>query len=85
MKKKVRWTFYNFHHQRIASESPIIQYYYSKKIQSKFDDARNSIIEALKEEGFGILTEIDVKKALKEKLDVDFRPYRRLEQGDHRP
>jgi uncharacterized protein (DUF302 family) len=40
-----------------------------------FDDAKAKITEALKEEGFGILTEIDVKATLKTKLDLDFRPY----------
>jgi uncharacterized protein (DUF302 family) len=40
-----------------------------------FDDARARITDALKEEGFGILTEIDVKATLKAKLDLDFRRY----------
>ncbi len=53
-------------------------YYYSKTIHSGFDEAVSRITRALKEEGFGILTEIDVKGALKEKLDVDFRNYRIL-------
>ena len=41
----------------------------------KLDDARTRITEALKKEGFGVLTEIDVKATLKKKIDVDFRPY----------
>lgn len=41
----------------------------------KLDEARERIIEALKQEGFGVLTEIDVRATLKKKLDVDFRPY----------
>lgn len=53
-------------------------YYYSKTVQSGFDEAVSRITQALKEEGFGILTDIDVKSTLKKKLDVDFRNYRIL-------
>jgi len=54
------------------------KYSYSKQISIPFDEAVNKTITALKEEGFGILTDIDVKKILKEKLDVDFKQYRIL-------
>ena len=40
-----------------------------------FDEARTRIVDALKKEGFGVLTEIDVKSTLKAKLDRDFRRY----------
>lgn len=40
-----------------------------------FDEARTRTVEALKNEGFGVLTEIDVKSTLKAKLDRDFRRY----------
>ncbi len=53
-------------------------YYYSKMVRSGFDEAVSRITLALKEEGFGILTEIDVKDTLKKKLDVEFRKYRIL-------
>jgi len=47
-------------------------------LDTDMEGALEQITGALKEEGFGILTEIDVKKTLKAKLDVDFRPYRIL-------
>jgi uncharacterized protein (DUF302 family) len=53
-------------------------YGFSVKFKGSFDAALNNVTEALKQEGFGILTDIDVKKTLKEKLDKDMRPYRIL-------
>ena len=53
-------------------------YHNSKKVSSSFDEAILQVTEELKKEGFGILTEIDVKETLKKKLDVDFRKYRIL-------
>lgn len=47
-------------------------------LDTDMESALEQIAEALKVEGFGIMTEIDVKKTLKVKLDVDFRPYRIL-------
>lgn len=43
-----------------------------------YETALKRVTEALKTEGFGVLTEIDVKETLKKKLDVDFRPYKIL-------
>jgi len=45
------------------------------ELSSGFDDAVETVTAALKEEGFGVLTRIDVHTTFKEKLDVDFRPY----------
>jgi uncharacterized protein (DUF302 family) len=56
----------------------VMTYYFSKTVRLGFDEAVSRITQALKEEGFGILTEIDVKSTLKKKLDVDFRKYRIL-------
>jgi len=55
-----------------------MSYGYSKEVNLSFDEVVERTINALKEEGFGILTDIDVKKILKEKLDVDFKQYRIL-------
>jgi len=55
-----------------------MSYYFSKKSALGFEEAIEKVTEALKSEGFGILTEIDVKETLKKKLNVDFRPYRIL-------
>jgi uncharacterized protein (DUF302 family) len=49
-----------------------------KTLDLGFDEALAKIPEALKAEGFGVLTEIDVQATLKKKLDVDFRRYRIL-------
>jgi len=50
-------------------------YYFSKTIRSGFDEAVSKVKQSLKVEGFGVLTEIDVKDTLKKKLDVDFKKY----------
>lgn len=56
-----------------------MKYYYEKKLKNiSFDEAIEKVTDALKEEGFGILTEIDVKETLKKKLNEDFRPYKIL-------
>ncbi|MBI5178063.1 MAG: DUF302 domain-containing protein [Nitrospinae bacterium] len=47
----------------------------SRKLDMAFDDAEKKVREKLKEQGFGILTEINVQKTLKEKLNVDFKRY----------
>ena len=55
-----------------------MSYYFSKVLRGDFESAITRVTEALKAEGFGILTEIDVKATMKKKLDVDFRNYKIL-------
>jgi uncharacterized protein (DUF302 family) len=51
-------------------------YGYTKKLAGVgYEAAKEKVTEALKTEGFGVLTEIDVKATMKKKIDVDFRPY----------
>jgi uncharacterized protein (DUF302 family) len=51
---------------------------YKVKLQGEFDEVEARVRQALLEQGFGILTEINVKDTFKKKLDVDFRPYKIL-------
>ena len=55
-----------------------MSYYFAKTLAVGFDEAVQRTINALKDEGFGIITEIDVTKTLRAKLNEDFRPYRIL-------
>ena len=56
-----------------------MSYYFNTVLTDvTFDEAIEKVTEELKKEGFGVLTEIDVKATLKKKLDVDFKPYRIL-------
>ncbi len=55
-----------------------MSYHFSKTLDLSFDEAIEKTTAELKEAGFGVLTEIDIKETLKKKLDVDFRKYRIL-------
>lgn len=55
-----------------------MKYGISKKVNYDFDEAITNVTEELQKEGFGVLTEIDVKATLKKKLNVDFPNYKIL-------
>ena len=55
-----------------------MDYYIKKTVTGSFDQVIIDVTDALKEEGFGIITEIDVKETLKKKINVDFRKYKIL-------
>lgn len=55
-----------------------MSYYFSKVVESSFEEAVARATEELKKRGFGVLTEIDVKETLKKKLDVEFGKYKIL-------
>ena len=55
-----------------------MKYFTNKTIQGDFDEVIEKVTNALKEQGFGVLSDIDVSATLKKKLDVDFRKYRIL-------
>jgi len=55
-----------------------MEYYFSTLLKADFNDCIANVTEALKKEGFGIITEIDMQARLKEKLGVDFKRYKIL-------
>jgi uncharacterized protein (DUF302 family) len=55
-----------------------MSYYFSKTVKGSFEEVLEKVTASLKNGGFGILTEIDVKETLKKKLDVNFRRYKIL-------
>ena len=55
-----------------------MEYHISRSIKAGFDEAVTRVKAALAKEGFGVLTEIDVKETLKKKIGIDFRNYRIL-------
>ena len=55
-----------------------MNYYNETTVKVSFEEALLLVTEALKEEGFGVLTEIDVQATFKKKLDVDFKKYKIL-------
>ncbi|HHC80837.1 MAG TPA: DUF302 domain-containing protein [Flavobacteriia bacterium] len=55
-----------------------MDYYFNTTVQGDFDKVIEKVTEELKKEGFGVLTEIDIKATLKKKLEVDFYNYKIL-------
>jgi uncharacterized protein (DUF302 family) len=55
-----------------------MDYYFSRKVKGSFEEVEERVRKSLKEEGFGVLTEIDVRETLKKKMAVDFRKYKIL-------
>jgi uncharacterized protein (DUF302 family) len=55
-----------------------MKYYINKKLKTSFENAVKQVTESLKNEGFGVLSEINIHEKLKEKLNVDFRKYKIL-------
>jgi uncharacterized protein (DUF302 family) len=61
-----------------ARKEDRVSYYFSKIVKGQFEEVVEKTIAVLKEEGFGVLTDIDVQVILKKKLNADFRKYRIL-------
>lgn len=52
-----------------------MKYYYDIKVKDTFEKTKEKVTEALSKEGFGIITEIDIKDTFRKKLEIDFRKY----------
>ena len=55
-----------------------MNYYYNTIVNGSFENIEAQVVELLKNEGFGVLTQIDMQQTLKKKLDVDFKKYKIL-------
>ncbi|WP_034918859.1 DUF302 domain-containing protein [Gillisia sp. CAL575] len=55
-----------------------MNYYFNKTVKGNFEDIIDKVSKELEKEGFGVLTDIDLKATFKKKLDVDFQNYRIL-------
>jgi uncharacterized protein (DUF302 family) len=68
----------NMRSERGILKELTMAYYFNTTLPVSFDDAVTRTIDALKSEGFGVLTDIDVQKTLREKIGVEFGKYRIL-------
>ena len=55
-----------------------MSYYFTKTLNASLDEALERVSEALKTEGFGVVTDFDISNAFKNKLGLDYKPYRIL-------
>ena len=55
-----------------------MSYFYCKIVRTSFEDTVNRVTDLLKNEGFSVITDIDLKEKFKEKLNIDFKKYRIL-------
>jgi uncharacterized protein (DUF302 family) len=55
-----------------------MNYYFNKTVKGNFEEIIEKVSKELEKEGFGVLTDIDIKATFKKKLDVDFQNYRIL-------
>jgi uncharacterized protein (DUF302 family) len=64
--------------ERSSTKENPMTYYHSRTVKAPFEETIEQVVESLKGEGFGVLSDIDVRATLKDKLDVDVSGYRIL-------